>query len=254
MARWARALVTGASSGIGLELARALAADGTELVVVARDGGRLRELASSVDVACEVIVADLADPEGLRAVEDRLADRAIPIDLLVNDAGLGSSGPFHELDVGTESAIVDVNVVALHRLAHVAARAMTDEGHGGILNVSSMAGFLAAPGSATYGATKAFVTSFSESLHVELAPSGVHVTALCPGYTRTEFQERADYDASSIPSFAWQSASQVAAAGLDGIDRDRAVVVPGALNRVGAALIGALPRTVRRAVVAKLRP
>ena len=249
---WTRALVTGASSGIGREIALRLAADGTELVLVARSGDRLDEVADQVDVSCEVIVADLADPTELSYVEDRLRDRTKAIDLLVNNAGFGSQGPFHELDLEREATVVDVNVVAVHRLAHVAAVAMALDGHGGILNVSSMSGFMATPGSATYAATKAFVTALSEAMHSELAPHGVHVTALCPGFTRTEFQDRADYDTSTLPDFVWQSALDVAAAGLDGIAANRTVVVPGAFNKMGAAMVNALPGNVRRFALDKL--
>lgn len=254
MTTWTRALVTGASSGIGLELARQLAADGTELVVVARNGERLDELASELDVACQVLAADLADPTELSYVEDRLRQRDEPIDLLVNNAGFGFQGAFHELDLEREAAVVDVNVVAVHRLAHIAAGQMVEAGRGGILNVSSMSGFMATPGSATYSATKAFVTALSEAMHSELGAAGVHVTALCPGFTRTEFQERGDYDASAIPDFMWQSAAEVATAGLDGIAANRAVVVPGVSNRIGAGVINAMPGSIRRFAVARMAP
>lgn len=233
-------------------MAEQLAADGTELVVVARSGPRLAELADSVRVDCEVIVADLADPTELSYVEDRLRDRQRPIDLLVNNAGFGFQGTFHELDFERESAVVDVNVKALHRLAHVAAREMVATGRGGILNVSSIAGFVGSPGTATYAATKAFVTSFSEAIHSELEPHGVHVTVLCPGFTRTEFQQRADYDASNVPAALWQSASEVAKAGLDGVRANRAVVVPGVKNKIGATAINALPGSVRRFLLSKM--
>jgi len=246
MATWTRALVTGASSGIGREMARQLAGDGTELVVVARDEQRLLELADEVDVACDVLVADLADSGSVARVEDRLRDTSAPIDLLVNNAGFGHQGLFHELDLEREAAVVDVNIVALHRLAHVAAVQMVQAGRGGILNVSSMAGFMAAPGTATYAATKAFVTSLSEAMHSELAPLGVRVSVLCPGFTRTEFQDRADYDTSKLPDFVWQSAEEVAAAGLAGVAANRAVVVPGVKNKVGASLINLLPGRARR--------
>ncbi|MGA9278772.1 SDR family NAD(P)-dependent oxidoreductase [Ilumatobacter sp.] len=252
MARWTRALVTGASSGIGREIALQLAADGSELVVVARDGDRLEALAAEVDVPCRVLVADLAEPNELSYVEDRLRDVPDPIDLLVNNAGLGFQGAFHELDLEREATVVDVNVVALHRLAHVAANQMAAAGHGGILNVSSMSGFMAAPGSATYSATKSFVTSLSEAMHGELEPLGVHVTALCPGFTRTEFQDRASYDISGIPDFAWQTAEEVAIAGLRGVAANRVIVVPGTTNRIGASLINALPGSARRFAVGRL--
>jgi short-subunit dehydrogenase len=203
-------------------------------------------------VSCEVLVADLATTDGVAAVAERLADTSSPIDLLVNNAGFGFQGEFHELDADREAAVVDVNIGALHRLSHTAARQMVTTGTGGILNVSSMAGFGGAPGTATYSATKSFVTSFSEAIHTELEPLGVHVTALCPGFTRTEFQERADYDTSGVPDFAWQSASDVAAAGLRGVAANKAVVVPGAKNRLGASLLNALPGAVRRFALAKM--
>jgi short-subunit dehydrogenase len=252
MTTWTRALVTGASSGIGRAIARQLAAEGTALVVVARDETRLRALADSVEVECEVLVADLADLSALKQVEQRLADRSAPIDLLVNNAGFGFQGSFHELDMDRESAVVDVNITAVHRLARVAAAAMADAGRGGILNVSSMAGFTATPGGATYSATKAFVTSLSESLHAELRPHGVHVCALCPGFTRTEFQSRAAYDTSTIPEAAWQTADEVAMAGLRGVGKNRPIVVPGVLNKVGVGMLNALPARLRRRVVARL--
>jgi short-subunit dehydrogenase len=245
-------LVTGASSGIGREIARQLAGEGTELVAVARDEQRLDELAAEVDVECEVLVADLANVGGVSRVEDRLRDVSAPIDLLVNNAGFGHQGSFHELDLEREAAVIDVNIVALHRLSHVAASTMVTAGRGGILNVSSMAGFVGAPGTATYAATKAFVTSFSEAIHAELEPLGVHVTVLCPGFTRTEFQDRADYDTTNLPDFVWQSADEVATAGLRGVAANRAVVVPGAKNKIGAGLINVLPGAVRRFAVDKL--
>jgi short-subunit dehydrogenase len=252
MTQWNRALVTGASSGIGLQIARQLAGAGTALVIVARDEQRLAALASSVEVECEVLVADLATRDGVERVVGRLTDTDAPIDLLVNNAGFGFQGDFHELDVEREVSVVDVNVSALLRLAHAAASSMVAAGGGGILNVSSMAGFAGAPGTATYAATKAFVTSFSEALHTELEPHGVHVTALCPGFTRTEFQDRANYDASGVPAVLWQSASDVAAAGLRGVAANRTVVVPGVMNRLGAATVNALPGTVRRFALSKL--
>ena len=249
---WTRALVTGASSGIGREIARQLAADGTELVLVARDEERLNELARSVDVRCQVLVADLADRDAITRVEDRLRDDESAIDLLVNNAGFGFQGALHELEPERESAVVEVNVAALHRLALAAIPRMVADGRGGILNVSSMAGFAATPGTATYGATKAFVTSLSESMHGELAPLGVNVTALCPGFTRTEFQDRANYDASSIPKVAWQSPEEVATAGLDGVRRNRPIVVPGTLNKVATSVLTKLPGSVRRFAVSQI--
>ncbi|MEP6296246.1 MAG: SDR family NAD(P)-dependent oxidoreductase, partial [Ilumatobacter sp.] len=182
---WTRALVTGASSGIGRAIAVQLAAAGSHLVVVARDEAKLHELADSLDVPCDVLVADLSDRAALASVEERLTGDDDPIDLLVNNAGFGLHGLFHELDAERAAAAVEVNVAALHRLAAAVAPGMVRRGRGGILNVSSVAGFTATPGGATYSATKAFVTSLSEALHTELRPHGVHVSALCPGFTRT---------------------------------------------------------------------
>lgn len=244
--------MTGASSGIGREIARQLASQGTDLVIVARDEQRLRELAESVEVECEVLVIDLEDTAALAQLESRLASTDRPIDLLVNNAGFGHQGTFHELDIERESAVVDVNITAVHRLAHAAAEAMTAAGRGGILNVSSMAGFTSTPGTATYAATKAFVTSLSEALHAELRPHGVHVSALCPGFTRTEFQSRADYDTSSIPDVAWQTPEEVAAAGLAGVEKNRPIVVPGSLNKLATGVVRAMPAWLRRRAVARI--
>ena len=232
--RWERALVTGASSGIGLAMAELLAERGTDLVVVARDGARLERLAArlSPGAEVEVLVADLGDRDQLATAVERLGSAVSPIDLLVNNAGFGFSGDFIGLDPDGETAVVDVNIVALHRLAHAAGTAMSARGRGGILNVSSIAGYGPAPRAATYAATKAFVTSFSEALYSELGPQGVTVSCLCPGLTRTEFQQRSGSSTDRTPGFLWQSAEAVARAGLDGLDRGRAVVVPGTHNKI----------------------
>lgn len=244
--RWKRALVTGASSGIGEAMARQLAAEGTDLVVVARDEARLRALASELgEDRVEVLVADLADAAALASVEARLgADPAI--DLLVNNAGFGFTGDFVELDIERECAVLAVNVEAVVRLSHAAGAAMRSRGRGGILNVSSIAGEVPAPNNATYGATKAFVTRFSEALHLELRGSGVHVSALLPGFTRTEFQTRAEYDTSKIPALLWDDAATVARIGLAGVDRNKPVVVPTVKYRSAVALNKLTPAVISR--------
>lgn len=233
-------------------MARQLAADGTSLVLVARNEERLDALASEFDVECEVLAADLGDPTELSYVEERLRGTNLPIDLLVNNAGFGTTGAITDLDLEHEAAVVDVNVVAVHRLAIIAAQRMAKVGAGGILNVSSMAGFMASPTGATYAATKSFVTTFSESLHSDLLGSGVHVSVLCPGFTRTEFQDRASYDTSRLPEAVWQSADEVAREGLAGVDRNAALVVPGAQNKVGAAMINLMPRRAVRFAMRRL--
>ena len=244
--RWKRALVTGASSGIGEAMARQLAAAGTGLVVVARDEARLRALASELgEDRVEVLVADLADAAALARVEACLgADPAI--DLLVNNAGFGFTGAFVELDIERECAVLAVNVEAVMRLSYAAGAAMRPRGHGGILNVSSIAGEVPSPSNATYGATKAFVTRFSEALHLELRDSGVHVSALLPGFTRTEFQTRAEYDTSKIPAMLWDDADTVARIGLAGVDRNKPVVVPTAKYRSAVALNKLAPAVLSR--------
>ena len=244
--QWNRALITGASSGIGLAFAEQLAAEATDLVVVARNAERLEALADRLPVEVETLVADLGDRADLARVEDRLRADEAPIDLLVNNAGFGQIGDFVDLPVDDETAVVEVNVMALHRLAHAAGATMAGRGRGGILNVSSVAGYMPTPQSATYGASKAFVTSLSESLHTELGPQGVVVTCLCPGLTRTEFHQRANYDASMYPPAVWQTAESVAAAGLRGLAQGKAVVVPGAHNKVLKGAVKAAPDPVRR--------
>jgi uncharacterized protein len=245
--RWTRALVTGASSGIGDAVARMLAAEGTALVVVARDEGRLRRLADELGTnQVEVLPADLGEGAALAAVEARLASADAPVDLLVNNAGFGFSGDFVDLDLDKEVAVIDVNITALVRLSHVAGSAMAARGRGGILNVSSIAGMVPAARTATYGASKAFVTRFSEALHLELKPRGVHVSCLCPGFTRTEFQSRAEFDTSKIPGMLWDSAETVAKAGLDGVAKNKAVVVPTAKYRSAVVLTKHTPDFITR--------
>lgn len=251
---WKRALVTGASSGIGREIARQLAARGADVVAVARRQGELQALAVEVeangDQRVEVMVADLTDSADLARVEQRVADAAAPIDLVVNNAGFGAGGPLIERSIDLADGQVRLNVLALTRLSHAALATMVPRGRGGLLNVSSVAGFQALPGSATYAASKAFVTSFTEALHEEMRDAGVHVTALCPGFTRTEFQEVAksdpDSDGRQLPGVVWMSAEAVARAGLDAVARNDTVCVPGLGYKILAGTTGVLPRGVVR--------
>jgi short-subunit dehydrogenase len=246
MTAFSRALVTGASSGIGEAFARRLAARGTALVLVARREDRLEALAKELDVASEVVAADLADPDDLRRVEERVASATDPVDLLVNNAGFGTTGPFATLPVEREEEEIRVNVLAVVRLSRAALPGMVERGAGGIVNVSSLAAFQPDPGNATYGATKAFVLNFSEALSEELRKTGVKVQALCPGYTRTEFQTTAEYETSRIPKAVWQTPDQVVDASLAALDRGKVLCVPGPHNKVAAVGSGFLPRVVRR--------
>jgi hypothetical protein len=249
---WARALVTGASSGIGRALAERLAGAGVSLVVVARDRDRLDKLAADLVVDVEVLVADLADPAQLARVEDRVADPARPVDLVVNNAGFGTYGRLADLDVDGEQREIAVNVVAVVRLTHAAARAMLARGHGAILNIGSVAGLQATPGNATYGATKAFVASFGEAVHGELDGTGVSLTTVLPGYTHTEFAKRAGIEGRTIPGPAWQSAEDVAEAALDATRAGKAWHVPGRVNKLLVAGATPVPRSLKRRVAARL--
>ena len=224
------------------------------MVLVARDRGRLGALAKDLDaewgVACEVLAADLTEPDQLAAVEARVEDSERPIEILVNNAGFGTFGRFDRLQRDIEEREILLNVTALVRLTHAAVEAMIPRGRGAVLNVSSVAGFQPTPRNATYGATKAFVTSFSQALHEELKGTGVTVTVVCPGYTRTEFQERAGLDMSGIPEFLWQNAHEVAEIALAGLRKGKAVVVPGGWNRALVSVASVLPDVATRKVAA----
>lgn len=247
-----RALVTGASAGIGRAFAGALAARGDDLVLVARREANLTELASTLRAAhgitSEVLAADLATHDGVARVAARLTDSQQPIDLLVNNAGFGTSGMLWELDVDGEEAEIEVNVVALVRLTHAALAVMVPRNRGGVINVSSVAAYQPTPQGATYGATKAFVSSFTHALHEELRGTDVRMMVLAPGYTRSEFHERAHMDVAALPELLWASAEEVADAGMRAYDRGRSVCVPGPLNAVAAAFSGSLPAGVTRRV------
>jgi short-subunit dehydrogenase len=243
--------VTGASSGIGEECARQLATDGTALVLVARRKDRLEALADSVDVPAEVLVADLSTEADRELVAKRLEAEVDPVDLLIANAGV--STPRQRVATGRwedAKAMIDINVVGVARLVYAAAAVFSGRKTGGILVTSSTAGFQPIATSTTYAATKAFVTHFTEAVHEELGSSGVHVTALCPGPTRTEMV--GDDTPDRVPSWARMEADEVAAAGLEGVARNRAVVVPGLPNQVGAVAASLAPRGVTRRVAGAL--
>jgi short-subunit dehydrogenase len=246
--------VTGASSGIGTALARQLAAAGVGLVLVARRVDRLDELAAELrpTTDVEVLTADLA-AEGDRArVAARLADADHPIDLLINCAGLGSAGPFADGDVEVYRQMLAVNVEALVVLSHAAVGPMRARGRGWIVNISSLGGHAPGPRFAVYSATKAFVTSFSEALHEELRRSGVVVTAICPGATRTEFGKVSGADSGGLPGFLWQDADEVASEALAAAAAGKAVQVTGWPNRLAAGLTAVLPRSANRRIAARV--
>lgn len=241
------ALVTGASSGIGEVIATTLAEAGVATTVVARRRDRLQQLADRFEHV-EVLAADLTDGAGLDAVVGRIADTSDPVELVVNNAGFGTNGTFHDLDPERLDAEVALNVGALTRISHAALAAMVPRGRGWLLNVSSIAGFQPAPRLAVYAATKAYVTSLTESLHEEVRDAGVHVTALCPGLTKTEFQSVSNTEtyADRFPDLVWTSPEHVARTGLDAVVDNRAIAVPGAQYQVMSAVTNVTPRWLRR--------
>jgi short-subunit dehydrogenase len=243
------AVVTGASAGIGRCFAERLAREAWDLVLVARRRERLDELAGELREAharrVDVLAADLTDAAGVRALEQRIAAEPT-LELLVNNAGFGTTGAFAELDRDAEEQELRLNVVALVRLTHAALAEFRERGHGTVVNVSSLAGFQPAPFNATYAATKAFVNSFTQALHEELRGSGVRVQLLCPGFTRTEFQEVAGARTEDVPSFAWMEPEAVVDASLAGLRRNELLVIPGAGNKVMGAVLRTLPSAAAR--------
>lgn len=243
------ALVTGASSGIGEAMVHLLGDAGVSLVIVARRVDRLNALAE-IYADVEVLRADLGTTRGVATVVERVSDPERPLDLVVNNAGFGTSGTFHALDADRLAKEIAVNCTALTRISRAALEVMVARGSGYLLNVSSVASFQPVPNLAVYAATKAFVRSLTESLHEEVRGSGVHVTALCPGLTHTEFQNVSNSDsyARRFPSFAWLSAHDVAATGLDDVARGRAVSIPGMLYKCLATASSTTPRGVVRRI------
>ncbi|SEH49939.1 hypothetical protein SAMN04489835_0569 [Mycolicibacterium rutilum] len=242
------AVITGASSGIGAEFARELAARGHGVTLVARRSDRLRELAAELGetVRAETIACDVADPSARAALFDELANRGLTIDVLVNNAGIGTIGAVTKIPVAEEIAQVRVNVEAVIDLTTRAVHQMVPRGRGAILHVGSTAGYYPFPGQAGYAGTKAFVHTYSEGLRAELAGSGVTVAMVAPGPVRTEFLAAAGMDekkfAAAFPKFLWMPAREVARIGIDALEHDRGNVIAGRRNWVATRLVQALPR------------
>ncbi len=258
----ATALVTGASSGIGVEIARELAERGHGLTLVARREPRLRELATELSdaygVRVEVIAADLGDDDERERLETEIEGLGLAVEVLVNNAGFSTMTPVSKSDPGREIAMLRTNIEAVAHLCSLVLPGMVERGRGAVLNVASTAAFQPLPGQAGYAASKSFVLSYTQALAQELKGSGVTVTALCPGPVETEFAEVAGFEGSqssdALPKIMWVSASEVATAGIEGMVRGRTVVIPGPANRIGAALSPLIPRSVLLPFLARRHP
>lgn len=248
-----RALITGASTGLGKEFAEQLAGRGHDLVLVARSRETLQAVADDLTarrgVQVEVLVADLTDRAQLGRVADRVADAGSPVDLLVNNAGFGSRRGFVRNDLEEEERAVDLMVRAVMVLSHAAGGAMRARGRGAILNVSSVAGFVVM---GHYSAIKSYVTVLSEALATELAPHGVTVTVVCPGFTHTEFHDRAEMNMSMLPDALWLEAPDVVRQALDDVARGRVVSVPSATYKGVVGTLRVVPRALSRKVTGEL--
>ncbi len=250
------AIVTGASAGIGRELARLAAADGFQPLLVARRRDRLErlseELASTLDVNALIAATDLTRADGPEMVVE--AAGAAPIEMLINNAGFATYGPFATTPLERTSSLLALNVVALTRLTRLCLDGMLARGRGFIMNVASTAGFMPGPDMATYYASKAYVLQFSEALAVELSGTGVRVSCLCPGPTVTEFHDVADMrDSPLLDRLVWMSADEVARQGYGALKRGRAVRVTGAVNKLTAWAPRWLPRAMVRRLVGRIQ-
>jgi short-subunit dehydrogenase len=250
------ALITGASAGIGRELARLAARDGHNLVLVARRRDRLdglaSELAAAHGVAITVIAADLGDPASPKSIAERLRSAGIDVDFLINNAGFGSRGPFGQADPARQLEMIDVNVRALVELTRLFLPGMLARKRGCILNIASIAGFVPGPYMATYYASKAFVLSFTEALAAELRGSGVTATASCPGPTATEFGAVANSDRTNLFRRGVADAPSVAGHAYRAMLAGKVVAIPGLMNKLIAQLVRISPRALLRSTTAGL--
>ena len=251
-------LVTGASSGIGADIARALVARGHGVTIVARRTERLEKLAAELrdrkGVRVEIVACDLGDADARQRMRAEVEERGLTVEVLVNNAGFGSAGRFDRLDLERELEMVRLNAEAVVDLCGRYVTAMVQRGRGAVLNVASTAAFQPLPRQATYSASKAFVLTFTDALHEDLAGTGVTATTLCPGPVKTEFLSTAGLDWEGLPDFIWSESAVVAEAGVQGLEKGRRVVVPGVVNRAGALGGQHVPRGLLLKVAGKVYP
>ncbi|MEU5238926.1 SDR family NAD(P)-dependent oxidoreductase [Streptomyces lydicus] len=239
------ALITGATAGIGAAFARRLASDGHSVVLVARNEKRLREQATELHdrhgIEAEVLVADLATEEGITAVETRLTDAKHPVDLLVNNAGFGNKAEYLEVPMAEELTMLKVHCEAVLRLTSAAVRGMRDRRRGAVVNVASVAAFVPR---GTYGASKAWVVQFTQGAARDLAGSGVRLMALCPGFVRTEFHERAGMGTDNIPGWMWLDADKLVDAAMKDLVRGKSLSIPDPRYKALMGAVKLAPRGV----------
>ncbi|MEU3740678.1 SDR family oxidoreductase [Streptomyces sp. NPDC032198] len=246
------ALITGSTAGIGAAFARRLAGDGHNLILVARNTERLREQATELHdrhgIEAEVLTADLATDDGIAAVEKRLSDRRNAVDLLVNNAGFGNKGQYLEVPIEDELTMLKVHCEAVLRLTSAATASMRERGRGGVVNVASVAAFVPR---GTYGASKAWVVQFTQGAAKDLAGSGVRLMALCPGFVRTEFHERAGMGTSNIPKWMWLDADKLVAAALDDLARGKSLSIPDPRYKALMGVVKVTPRALLGGVTSR---
>ncbi|WP_055563240.1 SDR family NAD(P)-dependent oxidoreductase [Streptomyces atriruber] len=246
------ALITGSTAGIGAAFARRLAADGHNLVLVARDTERLHEQATELHdrhgIEAEVLTADLSTDDGIETVEKRLSNRRDAVDLLINNAGFGNKGRYLEVSLADELTMLKVHCEAVLRLTSAATESMRERGRGGVVNVASVAAFVPR---GTYGASKAWVVQFTQGAAKDLAGSGVRLMALCPGFVRTEFHKRAGMGTSNIPNWMWLDADKLVAVALTDLARGRTVSIPDPRYKALMGVVKVTPRALLGGVTSR---
>ncbi|MEU9283353.1 SDR family NAD(P)-dependent oxidoreductase [Streptomyces sp. NPDC048275] len=246
------ALITGSTAGIGAAFARRLAADGHNLVLVARDTARLGEQATELHdrhgIEAEVLTADLATDAGIEAVATRLSDRKNPVDLLINNAGFGNKGHYLDVSMADELMMLKVHCEAVLRLTSAAAGGMRERGRGGVVNVASVAAFVPR---GTYGASKAWVVQFTQGAAKDLAGTGVRLMALAPGFVRTEFHQRAGMGTDNIPNWMWLDADKLVATALADLARGKTLSIPDARYKALMGVVKVTPRALLGGITSK---